>query len=120
MRNQLRRVAVYQRCVLVALLVNVVFAAFDVASGSDLISIPSNYLPAIRIARFPVCIFMTVCAVLLAKQFWHIVIAILCGVMMWVPFASLVVLIVLNQKATRFLQQWGIKVGLLGANPGRI
>ena len=120
MRDQLRRVATYQRYVLVALLVNIVFVTFDVACGMGLISIPSNYWPAIRVAHFPVCIFMTACAVVLAKQFWHIGIAILFGVMMWIPVASLVALLVVNQKATRFLQQWGIKVGLLGANPGRI
>jgi len=120
MRDKLRRVATYQRWVLLALLVNVVFGAIVISSAFQLISIPSSYLPVIRIARFPVCIFMTFSAFLLAKQFWHVVVAVVCGLMMWVPFASLIVLIVVNQSATRFLQKRVIKVGLLGANPSRI
>jgi hypothetical protein len=41
---------------------------------------------------------------------------------MWVPLpgVSLIVLLIVNAKATRFLQKYGIKVGLLGADHKRI
>jgi hypothetical protein len=39
---------------------------------------------------------------------------------MIVPCISLITLLVVNQKATTYLQQHGVKVGLLGASPNSI
>jgi len=39
---------------------------------------------------------------------------------MIVPCISLIVLLVINQKATSYLQQNGVRVGFFGANPNSI
>ena len=127
MRGKLHRVAKYQRWFLLALLFNVVIAAVSIASVFQVISIAPSVLRTLGIVRFPVCIFMSIATFLLAKQFWHVSIAMIWVAMTWIPIFSpvtsfiwLIVLIILNQKATRLLQHWGIKVGLLGANPARV
>jgi hypothetical protein len=70
---------------------------------------------------------MSVALFLLAKELWGWAVAIVCAVLMWIPVAraitslmAFILLFAVNQKATWFLQKWGVKVGLLGANPGRV
>jgi hypothetical protein len=41
-------------------------------------------------------------------------------ILMFIPCISLIMLLVLNRQATKRLQQAGIKVGLLGADPNAI
>jgi hypothetical protein len=120
MRGRLRRVATYQRWVLLALLANITIASVAIAAAFQLAEVPANVLHWLGMIRLPICLFMTIAAFLLAKELWNLAIGVLCGLSMWVPYASLLVLLVLNQKATRFLQAYGIKVGLLGADPKRV
>lgn len=42
------------------------------------------------------------------------------GVLTLVPLVGLIILLVVNAKATGILKKHGIKVGLLGADAGRI
>jgi len=120
MRDKLRRVATYQRWVLIALLVNITISLISIAHAFDLFTLPYGLLRTLGLIRIPVCLFMTTAAFLLAKQFWHVGIAVLFALSMWIPFASLIGLLILSQKSTRILRQYGIKVGLLGTNPGRV
>jgi hypothetical protein len=127
MRGALRRVAKYQRWVLLALLLNVVFVSITISNALELVTLPASISSSLEIIRFPVCVFMSIAIFLLAKQFWHVAIAAFCVALIWIPvmpvataLISFLVLLVVNQKATRFLQLWGIKVGLLGANPARV
>ncbi len=46
--------------------------------------------------------------------------AVIYAILMFVPCVSLIVLLILNGKATERLKQAGIKVGLLGADPNSI
>ena len=57
---------------------------------------------------------------LLANELYNTGIGVLCAILMIVPCISLITLLVVNGKATSFLQQHGIKVGFMGANPNTI
>jgi hypothetical protein len=127
MRGKLHRVAKYQQWFLFAVLINVVIFAVAMASAFEILSPPAGVLRGLGYVRFAMCIFMSIATFLLAKQFWHVVIATIFVAMNWVPIAMpatsfiwLIVLIILNRQSTTLLQKWGIQVGLLGANPDRI
>ena len=47
-------------------------------------------------------------------------VGVLCAVLMIVPCLSVFVLLVVYQKATSYLQQYGVRVGFLGVNPRSI
>lgn len=117
-KERLRRTARYQRWVLLALLANILTVVVVLAGVFELAKIPSAVIRILGIVRLPICIFMTLAIVLLAKQFWSFVVVVICGLLMWVPVpgVSLVMLLIVNAKATKFLREYGIKVGLLGAN----
>jgi putative effector of murein hydrolase LrgA (UPF0299 family) len=72
------------------------------------------------IVFLPVGLFSMAAVFLLAKQLLHVVIAVICTLLMVVPCISLLVLLVVNGRATKFLQQHGVKVGFMGANPHTI
>lgn len=116
LRDRLRRTAKYQRWVLLALLANITLSVIVLVNVFELAAIPSPVLRIIGYVRLPICLFMTVAIFLLATQFFHIAVVIVCGLLMWVPFVSLITLLIVNAKATRFLQLYGVKVGLLGAD----
>ena len=113
--TKLLEVAKYQRWVLTALLANIVIIAFFAGVFVGAISVPSGVVWAVRIVSLLVAVFMSVAAYLLSKQFYHVVFAVICALLMWIPFVSLLVLVIINSKATKYLQQHGVKVGFLGA-----
>lgn len=117
-RERLRRTARHQRWVLLALLAGILYAGIWLAHGFELFAFPQAARTALVIAGYVLRGFMTVAVFLLAKQYWHIALAVVCGVLMWIPIpgAGLITLLVVNWKATRYLQSFGIKVGLLGTN----
>jgi hypothetical protein len=57
---------------------------------------------------------------LLANEVYNAIVATLCAILMIVPCISLLTLLVVNGKATAYLQQNGIRVGFMGANPNAI
>lgn len=62
--------------------------------------------------------FQLYCVYKLARALgFSTAICVLYLVAMFVPLASLIFLLVLNQKATTLLTEAGIKVGLMGARP---
>lgn len=105
-----------------ALLANIIIFVIVMANMLELATIPPVVMRVLGIVRLPICLFMTAAIVLLAKQFWHIVVVVICGLLVWVPVpgVSLIMLLIVNGKATKYLQQYGIKVGLLGADYKRI
>jgi hypothetical protein len=116
-REKLRRVARYQQWVLYALLGQiVVYVMVLVLQGA-------GFYGASQLASLlfvPLAVFSMVAVFLLGKELLHIALAVICTVLMIVPCVSLLVLLVINGRATRLLQERGIKVGLLGANPDMI
>jgi Fe2+ transport system protein B len=115
-RDKLRRVAKYQRWVLIALLANIVTNIFVFALGGQALAVQL----AIGGVSFAVVLFGSVSIFLLGKELINPVVAGICAVLIFVPCISLLVLFLINQKATSFLQRNGITVGFMGVDPNRI
>ena len=115
-REKLRRVARYQQWVIFAIVaqVGVNIASFAAGRQDPLIQL------VIVAVALVVLIFVITAIGLLANELMGLGVAILCGILMIVPCISLITLLVVNQKATAYLQQHGVKVGLVGANPNLI
>lgn len=116
LKDKLRRVAKYQRAVIFALLVNIVVNVVVTSAGE--LPLPA----AIGLLVLILCVVViTIASIfLLARELYSIGIAVLCAVLMIVPCVALIMLLIVNQKATKFLQQNGVKVGLFGVDPARI
>ena len=117
-REKLRQVARYQQWVLYALLgnigVNVLVIALQGAGFEGI----SGLLALV--VGIPVIIFGMVAIYLLANQLYNAVIGVVCALLMIVPCISLLTLLIVNQKATTYLQERGVKVGFMGADPNLI
>lgn len=115
-REKLRRVAKYQRWVLLAVLLNICATIVAIAVPRDSL-IVSLMILAVALA---ILVFAVTSVVMLAGELWNVGIAILCAILMFLPCISLITLLVVNQKATGLLQQHGIHVGLMGADVNKI
>jgi hypothetical protein len=115
-REKMRRVAKYQQWVLYALLANIVLNIMAMSTrGVD----PAVGLALAALALVVVAI--TMFAVFrLTNELYNMVAAVCCAILMIVPCVSLLTLLIVNGRATTFLQQRGVKVGLMGANPNLI
>ena len=115
-REPIRRVAKFQRYVIFALLANILANIITFATrGQDL---PARLVVIALYAG--VAVFAMVAIFLLAKEVFNTGVGVLCAILMIVPFISLIVLLVINQKATSYLQSNGVRVGFLGTNPNSI
>jgi hypothetical protein len=59
-------------------------------------------------------------AVRMAQALYGTGVAVIFGILLVIPIVGLLALLVLNNRATAHLQAAGLKVGLLGAEPGEI
>jgi hypothetical protein len=116
-RDKLRRVARYQQWVLYALLANICInvGSFAARQSND----PLTNLVVLGLL-LSIAIISMAAVFLLAKELYSAVIGVLCAVLMILPCISLITLLIVNGKATSFLQQHGIKVGFMGTNPNTI
>jgi len=117
-RQKLRRVAKYQQWVLYALLaniaINVLIMANAIAGRSAILATIGTLVGLLGVVAGMVAIY------LLAAEIYNVGIGVLCAVLTLLPCISLIALLIVNGKATTYLQQRGIKVGLMGANPDTI
>jgi hypothetical protein len=117
-RDKLRRVARYQQWVLYALLANIVINVLVMANAmagySAILATIGTLVGLLVVVAGMVAIY------LLAKEIYNVGIGVLCAVLMLLPCISLIALLIVNGKATTYLQQRGVKVGLMGANPDTI
>jgi uncharacterized paraquat-inducible protein A len=115
-REMLRKVARYQRLVLYAVLANLI-------ANIVLIAL-KNSEPPIRLAGlgigFAVSCFAMIAVFQLTRQLYNAVLGVFFALVMFVPCVALIVLVMINSKATSYLRQHGVRVGFLGANPDRI
>jgi hypothetical protein len=108
-REDLRSVARYQKGVIVCILIYLIAAFGQFAVPPEL---------RIFIGIGIMCVGLTgaVFAFLLAMKTHGTGQGILLGILTLVPCVGLLVLLIINSKATNVLKQNGIKVGLLGAD----
>jgi hypothetical protein len=105
----LRNVARYQKGVLMCILIQILGVIVQLLLPPSLAMFSGIALIAIGIAA-------TVFVFLLATNVYTTPLGIVLGILTLIPCIGLIVLLIVNSKATTVLRQNGIKVGLLGAN----
>src|SRR5262249_41671399 len=132
LRGDLRTIAVRQKaimyCILGYLLVGIanVFVRASASPPSSPSSLPS--VPAVPALLSGILALLMVGATITAAVFVFMLaialydtgIGILLGILTLVPLVGLIVLLIINSKATNALRQYGIKVGLMGAKTDQI
>lgn len=111
--EDLKHVARYQKGILVCILIYLMSVLCQVA-------IPPELRPIIGLAVLVVGLAGTVFVFLLAMKVYSTGVGILLGILALIPCVGLLVLLLVNGKATSILKQNGIKVGLLGADLSQI
>lgn len=112
-REDLRSVAKYQKGILVCILTQIILIICQFA-------IPPDFRPIIGVLSLVVGLAATVSVFLLATKVYSTGVGVLLGILTLIPCIGLIVLLVVNGKATGILRQNGIHVGLLGANLSQI
>lgn len=112
-RNDLRTIATYQKGVLVCILIYIIAIVAQ-------IFVPAEARWFFGVGVLVLGLVGTVFVFLLATQAYGTGVGILLGILTLVPCIGLIVLLVVNGKATSILKQNGIRVGLLGANTADI
>lgn len=108
-RAYLLQVARYQKGILLCILAGIFGGVVQVTVSGPLHFFAVGVQVLISLAS-------AVFAVLLAKTVYNVAGAVVCAVLTFVPCVGLLALLIINHKATRVLQNGGVKVGLLGAN----
>ena len=108
-REDLLKVAKYQKGILVCILVYILAVAGQFA-------LPLQIRPLVGLGVLVVGLIAAVFTIRLAMKTHGTVLGIILGILCLVPILGLLILLLVNQKATTVLQLNGIKVGLLGAD----
>jgi len=108
-REDLLKVAKYQKGILVCILVYILAVAGQFA-------LPPQIRPLVGLGVLVVGLIAAIFTILLAMKTNGTGLGIILGVLCLVPILGLLILLLVNQKATTVLQLNGIKVGLLGAD----
>jgi hypothetical protein len=108
-RQDLYTVAIYQKVILLCILcyLGAVVAQF---------AVPEEFRLFLILGVVAVGIAATVFVFMLAIKLYETGTGVVLGILTLVPLVGLIILLVVNSKATGILQQHGYQVGLLGAN----
>lgn len=118
-RERLRAIASAHRLVNLAVLFYLCLIPFNVAirlAGEEAVWAAL----AISLVALGVALFGAIAVFRLASLFMGTPLAVIYALGLLIPCVGLILLVLISQKATRILQQHGIKVGLLGADPSTI
>jgi len=107
-REDLRSVALYQKGILVCILIYLIWIVVRFVVPPELAMILSAGVLVVGIVG-------TVFVFLLAIKVYSTALGILLGILTLIPCLGLIVLLIVNGKATGVLRQNGIRVGLMGA-----
>lgn len=109
----MRSVAKYQKGILVCILIQLIAVICQFGS-------PVELRPIFGVCVLVVGLVGTVFVFLLATKVYSTGTGVLLAILTLIPCVGLVVLLVVNGKATGILKQNGVRVGLLGANLSQI
>ena len=107
-REDVLSVAKYQKGVIFCIL-------FNIISVIAVIMLPSQFKVLGSLSFWAVGIVQMVFVFLLSTKVFGMGLGILFGILALIPCIGLIVLLVINNKATTILKQNGFQVGLLGA-----
>ena len=108
-RGALRVIAIYQKILLICVLVYVILV------GAQFL-IPADLQPITGLIAIPTVLTATVFVFLLSTKVYSVAWGVVLGLLTLIPCVGLLVLLRINGKATDILRTHGIRVGLLGAN----
>ena len=112
-RNDLRQIAVRQKAIMYCILGYIVFFVLGFVLPEELRVIAGLGVIAAAITG-AVFVFM------LAISIYNTAAGILLGLLTMVPLIGMIVLLIVNMKATAILRAHGIRVGLMGADTKQI
>lgn len=112
-REALRAIAFNQKAIILCILVYLILVAVQFA-------IPEESRIYLGFALIPLGITATVFVFLLATKVYSTGMGVLLGILTLIPCVGLIVLLIINAKATNTLKSHGIHVGLLGASSSDI
>ena len=113
MRGDLREIASRQRAIMICILIYLIAIVGQFA-------LPPMLRIVVGLGMFAVSVVAAVFIFMLAIKLYNTGLGIVLGILTLVPIVGLIVLLIVNGKATRVLKSKGIHVGLLGANPTEI
>lgn len=113
LRADVRSVAVYQKGLLVCILIYIIAVICQFA-------LPENMRIFLGLGVLLVGLVGAVYVILLAMKIYHPVIGVVLGILTMVPCLGLLLLLLINSRATEILKRNGISVGLMGANLSEI
>ena len=105
---QVRDVAARQKAVIYCILANIALAVIG-------FGVPPQLKVFMLLPYLALVVVEAICFYRLASKFFHPVMAVLMMIVLVIPLIGLLVLLTVNGRATKLLQQNGVKVGLLGA-----
>lgn len=113
-RADLRDVAKYQKGIIFCILV------YPCALFGQLALPAGIRLTVVAVVMLITALAGTVCFFQLAIRVYSVGIGVLLGVLTFIPCVGMIVLLVINGKATSILRQNGVQVGLFGAKSSQI
>lgn len=120
-REKMRSVARYQRLVMYALLANIGLNVISLSMQGGMRGAAGlGVALAILVAALAVIAFSMTAMFLLANTLHNPIVGVLCAFLMLIPCVALITLLVINQHASNYLTDRGVKVGFLGADPSSI
>ena len=111
--NDLRKIAIRQRAIMFCIL-----AYFGCGLSSFIL--PAQLRPFCGLGLVAAALTGMVFVFMLAMALYNPALGIILGILTLVPLLGLLVLLMVNNKATTELRQHGITVGLLGADSNQI
>ena len=112
----LRKVATYQRGVLLCILIQLLTIPVNLVMQR---SVP-ELAGLVALVAVLAGLVGTVFVFLLAKNVYSTAVAVLLTILALIPCVGLIILLIVNGKATAIMRKNGIKVGLLGADRSQI
>ena len=112
-RNDLRHIAIYQKGILVCIVIYLIALLGQVA-------FPDVLRLIVGVSILVIGLVGAVFVLLLVAKVYSMPVGILLGILTLLPLIGLVVLFMVNHKATSLLRRNGISVGLLGAELSEI
>jgi hypothetical protein len=118
--KDIRGVAVYQKGIVISILINFAIYGLNIVLGRTGIQFPLIVPLALVTFFFINLIVGGVFVLLMARKVYHPVVGLLMAVLAGIPILGLPVLLLISSRATKILQSNGYKVGLLGADLSQI
>jgi hypothetical protein len=110
--TDIRKIATMQRTIMFCILAELFVM---VARGGAFASGMMGLAMVTFLLYLAVVIIACVCIFVLAMSLYSPAVGVLLGILALVPIIGLIVLLVVNGKATKVLREHGLKVGLMGA-----